>query len=190
MNDSRGPRHAVQPAPVPPAAYLTLAGVEWLLSGETPGQGVRELWAVRPTSPGVLPCGVLFDVVSAPVVTGRAMVEHLWSSGPGSGPVATHRDRVLLFAAPGTAGRLRRLLSWGEWSGDRGDEHGAETIPRLLCLGHGDTVTVPGPAVGGATGSRWLVAPEVRRPWLPPAEALLRAYLSTRPVRRLRSSEA
>ena len=178
MSDTSGRWFAARPAPPPPAARTTTAGVEWLLSADTPGQRVRLLWATQPGAPGVLRCGTVFDVVSLALVPGRALLERLWRSGPGSGPVAVHRDRLLLFAEPGTAGLLPRLLAWEVWD-DGGGPPGAETIPRVIGHGLGDTVTVPGPdpAAGAATGCRWLVAPEVRHPWLPDAEALLWAHV-------------
>ena len=73
------------------------------------------LWEARPTAPGVLPCGTAFDVVNVPALFGRRMLDRLWEEGPGSGPVAMHRGRMLLFAAPGTAQRLPSLLDWEEW---------------------------------------------------------------------------
>ncbi|MYV50250.1 bifunctional DNA primase/polymerase, partial [Streptomyces sp. SID2888] len=89
---------------------VTSEGAAWLASAGTHPQGTLALWARRPTLPVVLPCGTAFDVVSAPAVFGRRMLDRLWDEGPGSGPVATHRGRMLLFTAPGTAGRLPPLL--------------------------------------------------------------------------------
>ncbi len=113
-------------------------------------------------------------MIDAPALFGRRVLDRLWSpGGPGTGPVAAQRGRLLLFAAPGTAQRLPALLSWEEW-GQRG-----RPAPALLYYGTGDAVTVPPPcpppegdepAPGDA---RWLVAPEVRRPWLPGADVLL-----------------
>jgi hypothetical protein len=101
---------------------------------------------------------------------GRRMLHRLWDEGPGSGPVAAFRGRMLLFAAPGTAQRLPALLHWEE-SGR------TAAIPPLLCHGTGDAVTVPPPmgAAGsaGPSGCRWLVAPDTREPWLPGPEVLL-----------------
>ncbi|GAA3303579.1 hypothetical protein GCM10020295_52550 [Streptomyces cinereospinus] len=127
----------------------------------------------------VLPCGSAFDVVSAPAIFGRRMLDRLWSDGPGSGPVAVFRGRLLLFAAPGTAQRLPSLLGWEEWEAtgpDAGPRGRTAAVPPLLCHGTGDAVTVPAPAAtepAGASGSRWLVAPDTRRPWLPGPEMLL-----------------
>ncbi len=116
----------------------------------------------------MLPCGSAFDVVSAPAIFGRRMLDRLWDDGPGSGPVAEFRGRMLLFAAPGTAQRLPSLLAVGGVRRVTGD------VPPLLCHGTGDAVTVPAPAelrrVGTdatRSGSRWLVAPDTRHPWLP-----------------------
>lgn len=72
---------------------------------------MHTLWATRPAAPSAPPCGTAFDVINAPALFGRRMVDRLWSDGPGSGPVAAHRGRILLFAAPGTAQRLRRCSS-------------------------------------------------------------------------------
>ncbi|MYU52592.1 MULTISPECIES: bifunctional DNA primase/polymerase [Streptomyces] len=160
----------------PTASYVTLAGADWLASASPYPRSVHALWAARPAAPSVLPCGTAFDVINAPALFGRRMVDRLWSAGPGSGPVAAHRGRILLFAAPGTAQRLPALLAWEEW---------AAAVPPLLCHGSGDAVTVPplyprGAADGadqGAAdapaGSRWLVAPDVRIPWLPGPDILL-----------------
>ncbi|MFE7664758.1 bifunctional DNA primase/polymerase [Streptomyces celluloflavus] len=160
----------------PTASYVTLAGADWLASASPYPRSVHALWAARPAAPSVLPCGTAFDVINAPALFGRRMVDRLWSAGPGSGPVAAHRGRILLFAAPGTAQRLPALLAWEEW---------AAAVPPLLCHGTGDAVTVPplyprGTADGadqGAAdapaGSRWLVAPDVRIPWLPGPDILL-----------------
>ncbi|MEW1750327.1 bifunctional DNA primase/polymerase [Streptomyces angustmyceticus] len=169
----------------PTAAYVTLAGADWLASASPHPDEMHTLWATRPSAPSVLPCGTAFDVINAPALFGRRMVDRLWSAGPGSGPVAAHRGRILLFAAPGTAQRLPALLIWEEW---------AAAVPPLLCHGSGDAVTVPPlhPRHRGAgdaprdaapfppaedpsavSASRWLVAPDVRDPWLPGPDVLL-----------------
>lgn len=91
-----------------------------------------------------------------------------------------------MFAAPGTAQRLPSLLRWEEFGRTDG-------MPPLLCHGTGDAVTVPAPAdpegpdltlpdldvpdvdlpLLAPSGSRWLVAPDTRNPWLPGPEVLL-----------------
>lgn len=158
------------------ASGVTADGAAWLASAGTYPRSALALWRERPQSPVVLPCGTAFDVVNAPVVFGRRMLDRLWDEGPGSGPVAVHRGRMLLFAAPGTAHRLPSLLKWEEW-GSRGRAAGrGEGIPPLLCHGNGDAVTLPPPAGDGSSrrsDSRWLVAPDTRRPWLPGPEVLL-----------------
>ncbi|MEU6123233.1 bifunctional DNA primase/polymerase [Streptomyces sp. NPDC047123] len=170
---ARTPR-AAPAGPVGPAqdaGDVTAAGAAWLASAETYPRSALALWRSRPTAPAVLPCGSAFDVVSVPAVFGRRILDRLWDEGPGSGPVAAHRGRVLLFAAPGTASRLPALLEWEEW--------GREVS--VLCHGTGDAVTVPplsaaeGPDAGSGDrlGSRWLVAPDTRHPWLPGPEVML-----------------
>ncbi|MFI8995363.1 hypothetical protein [Streptomyces sp. NPDC053542] len=153
-----------------PASYVTLAGADWLASASPHPRRVHHLWATHPTAPSVLPCGTVFDVINAPALFGRRMADCLWAAGPGSGPVAVHRGRVLLFAARGTAQRLPALLSWEEW---------ARSVPPLLCHGTGDAVSIPPlhpcpPAPDSPPpSSRWLVAPDVRHPWLPGPDVLL-----------------
>ncbi|MFI2758161.1 bifunctional DNA primase/polymerase [Streptomyces echinatus] len=144
-------------------------GVSWLASAGTYPRSTLALWRERPDAPVVLPCGTVFDVVSAPAVFGRRMLDRLWDEGAGSGPVAVFRGRMLLFVAPGTAQRLPSLLAWEEWGSQR-----AQEVPPLLCHGTGDAVTVP-PLTGGDTpaGARWLVAPDTRHPWLPGPEVIL-----------------
>lgn len=161
------------PSPTGPAHDscddVTAEGAAWLASAETYPRSALTHWRSRPNAPAVLPCGTVFDVVSVPAVFGRRMLDRLWEEGPGSGPVAAHRGRVLLFAAPGTAQRLPALLEWEEWGG------GAEAPP-VLCHGMGDAVTVPplaAPGPGGRLESRWLVAPGTRHPWLPGPEVVL-----------------
>ncbi|WP_405908409.1 MULTISPECIES: bifunctional DNA primase/polymerase [unclassified Streptomyces] len=162
---------------------VTPAGVAWLASAGTYPRSTLALWEERPGAPVVLPCGSTFDIVNTPVIFGRRMLDLLWDEGPGSGPVATYRGRMLLFAAPGTAQRLPSLLDWEEW-GSRSRIEGSGRsggIPPLLCHGTGDAVTVPAPGVGDSRGpssanrleSRWLVAPDTRQPWLPGPEILL-----------------
>lgn len=168
------------PRPVrhrPAAPCVTLAGADWLASASRSPGGVHALWADNATAPAVLPCGKVFDVIGAPTLFGRRMLDHLWSpAGPGSGPVAAQRGRLLLFAAPGTAQRLPALLAWEEWGED---EEGGRALPPLLSYGTGDAVTVPPlyplPDETGLapTAPRWLVAPETRHPWLPGADVLL-----------------
>ncbi|WP_228991541.1 bifunctional DNA primase/polymerase [Streptomyces sp. DH8] len=161
------------------AAQVTAAGAAWL-AGATPyPRSTLAQWEERPTAPGVLPCGSAFDVVNVPALFGRRMLERLWAEGPGSGPVATHRGRMLLFATPGTAQRLPSLLSWEEW-GPGGPEDADETgerrgaMPSLLCHGTGDAVTVPPLTCASPDGGpRWLVAPDTRTPWLPGPDVLL-----------------
>ncbi|MCT2591187.1 bifunctional DNA primase/polymerase [Streptomyces sp. N2-109] len=187
MSDPVGPA-----ANVAPAAPVTPEGADWLASASRFPRSVHALWALRPGAPSVLPCGSVFDVASTPAHQGRALLDCLWSRGRGSGPVAVHRGRLLLFAAPGTADRLPALLRWEEW---RSDAEGA-AFPPLLCHGLGDAVTVPALIPDASAGeappcrlpagpSRWLVPPGVRHPWLPGPELLLWAC-----VRTLRSSRA
>ncbi|KES07077.1 hypothetical protein BU52_10800 [Streptomyces toyocaensis] len=153
---------------------VTPDGAAWLASAGTYPRSTLSLWRECPDAPVVLPCGVVFDVVSTPAVFGRRMLDRMWEEGPGSGPVAEFRGRMLLFAAPGTAQRLPALMEWEEW-GARGAR--TDGVPPLLGHGTGDAVTVP--ALTGAaspaarSGSRWLVAPDTRRPWLPGPEVLL-----------------
>ncbi|MFD4559977.1 bifunctional DNA primase/polymerase [Streptomyces sp. NPDC058469] len=155
---------------------VTSDGAAWLASAGTYPRSTLALWKERPDAPVVLPCGSAFDVVNAPAIFGRRMVDRLWDEGPGSGPVATYRGRMLLFAGPGTAQRLPSLLGWEEWGAHPGEHSRTGSVPPLLCHGKGDAVTVPA-LVGGAApapfDSRWLVAPDTRRPWLPGAEILL-----------------
>ncbi|GHF36497.1 hypothetical protein GCM10010218_17530 [Streptomyces mashuensis] len=165
------------PPPRPrPAAAVTvpLAGADWLASADRRPRAVHALWAEDPMAGVVLPCGTVFDVIDAPALFGRALLDRLWAApGPGSGPVAVVRGRLLLFAAPGTAQRLPALLRWEEWTRQ------GRLAPPLLCYGTGDAVTVPplfAPPEGAEPGppaSRWLIAPESRHPWLPGADALL-----------------
>jgi len=171
---------------------VTSEGAAWLASAGTYPRSTLSLWAERPIAPLVLPCGTAFDVVNVPAVFGRRMLDRLWDGGPGSGPVAACRGRILLFAALGTAQRLPSLLRWEEWgsaageSGRDDDDGGAGrrySIPPLLCHGCGDAVTVPALVTddaepGEAEGdmrreSRWVVAPDTSRPWLPGPEILL-----------------
>ncbi|MGW5675618.1 bifunctional DNA primase/polymerase [Streptomyces sp. NPDC003860] len=149
-------------------AQVTAQGASWLASAGTYPRSLLTHWESRPSAPAVLPCGTVFDVVNVPAVFGRQMLDRLWEEGPGSGPVAAHRGRMLLFAAPGTACRLPALLAWEEWGA---------SVPPLLYHGTGDAVTVP-PLVAGddaaeGGGPRWLVAPGTRHPWLPGPDVLL-----------------
>ncbi|MFI6205242.1 bifunctional DNA primase/polymerase [Streptomyces sp. NPDC051041] len=154
---------------------VTSDGAAWLASAGTYPRSTLAFWEERPGAPVVLPCGSAFDVVNAPAIFGRRMLDRLWDEGPGSGPVAEFRGRMLLFAAPGTAQRLPSLLEWEEW-GARGRTDGrTSAVPPLLCHGTGDAVTVPAPTGGSdaRSGSRWLVAPDTRQPWLPGPEVLM-----------------
>ncbi|GFH63633.1 MULTISPECIES: hypothetical protein [Streptomyces] len=109
------------------SARVTAEGAAWLASaGAYPGVA----------GSAVLRCGLTFDVVNVPPVFGHRMLDRLWEEGPGSGPAAVQRGRLLLFAAPGTAQRLPALLRWEECG---------SAVPPLLCHGVGDAVTVPGP---------------------------------------------
>ncbi|MFH8656919.1 bifunctional DNA primase/polymerase [Streptomyces afghaniensis] len=174
------------------ASYVTPDGAAWLASAGTYPRSTLALWEERPAAPVVLPCGSVFDVVSAPATFGRRMLDRLWDDGPGSGPVAEFRGRMLLFAAPGTAQRLPALLEWEEWG-----KHGGDTrepgrtggVPPLLCHGTGDAVTVPAAgddASPSRSGARWLVAPDTRQPWLPGPEVLLWAAVrAARPAVRI-----
>jgi hypothetical protein len=147
---------------------VTADGAAWLASAGTYPRSTLAFWEERPAAPVVLPCGTAFDVVSAPAIFGRRMLDRLWEEGPGSGPVAMLRARMLLFAAPGTAQRLPSLLRWEEIGR-------TAAIPPLLCHGIGDAVTVPAPlsTPKSASAARWLVAPDTRHPWLPGPEILL-----------------
>ncbi|MEV8535312.1 bifunctional DNA primase/polymerase [Streptomyces sp. NPDC051211] len=155
--------HSALPAHAASATRVTPQGAAWLVSASAHPRSTLAVWQGRPTAPAVLPCGTVFDIVNVPAVFGRRVLDLLWGEGPGSGPVAVHRGRMLLFAAPGTAQRLPSLLDWEEWG---------DAVPAPLCHGRGDAVTVP--ALTPTPGpSRWLVAPDTRLPWLPGPEALL-----------------
>ncbi|MDX3310782.1 bifunctional DNA primase/polymerase [Streptomyces sp. NPDC054884] len=156
------------------ALGVTPDGAAWLASAGTYPRSTLAFWEERPHAPVVLPCGAVFDVVSAPAVFGRLMLDRLWGEGAGSGPVAAFRGRTLLFAAPGTAQRLPSLLEWEEWGVEGRRDGRAATVPPLLCHGTGDAVTVPAlvPSDPGC-GTRWVVAPDTRHPWLPGPEILL-----------------
>ncbi|MYR46203.1 bifunctional DNA primase/polymerase [Streptomyces sp. SID5910] len=162
----------------PNVTDVTADGAAWLASAGAYPRSTLALWEERPDAPVVLPCGSAFDVASVPAVFGRRMLDRLWEEGPGSGPVAEFRGRMLLFAAPGTSQRLPSLLGWEEW-GARGRRDGRTVaVPPLLCHGAGDAVTVPAltgasPRSGSGSCSRWLVAPDTRLPWLPGPEILL-----------------
>lgn len=159
------------PRKVSDVSGVTPDGAAWLASAGTYPRSTLSHWRERPDAPVVLPCGVVFDVVSVPSLFGRRMLDRMWEEGPGSGPVAEFRGRTLLFAAPGTAQRLPVLLEWEEW-GARGAR--TDGVPPLLCHGAGDAVTVPAPVPASpASAARWLVAPDTRRPWLPGPEVLL-----------------
>jgi hypothetical protein len=152
---------------------VTPEGTSWLASSSASPRSTQALWADRPSAPMVLPCGGVFDAVSLSVLPGRQVLEQLWTSGPGSGPAATHRGRVLLLTAPGTALRLPSLTAWEEWS---------SSVPPVLCHGPGDAITVPPLSPGRApapSSTRWLVAPATRDPWLPSADVILWACLRT-----------
>ncbi|MFD4575069.1 bifunctional DNA primase/polymerase [Streptomyces sp. NPDC058417] len=157
------------------ASGPTPDGVAWLASAGTYPRSTLALWEERPHAPVVLPCGSVFDVVSAPAMFGRLMLDRLWDEGPGSGPVAAYRGRMLMFAAPGTAQRLPSLLHWEEWDADGREDGRTGAVPPLLCHGNGDAVTVPAPLTGadGGGATRWVVAPDTRHPWLPGPEVLL-----------------
>ncbi|MCX4914902.1 MULTISPECIES: bifunctional DNA primase/polymerase [unclassified Streptomyces] len=195
MSSTRNPASSTPHSPGTPlpewrdASGVTSEGAAWLASAGTYPRSMLALWAERPDAPVVLPCGSAFDVVSAPSLFGRRMLDRLWDDGPGSGPVAAYRGRMLLFAAPGTAQRLPSLMRWEEWGSEGRDSagHGAagghvgrcREVPPLLCHGSGDAVTVPALAAPGVTAdpgrhdARWLVAPDTRQPWLPGPEILL-----------------
>ncbi|MFD5324209.1 bifunctional DNA primase/polymerase [Streptomyces sp. NPDC127092] len=147
-------------------ARVTEEGAAWLASATARPDHTLAVWQERPAAPAALPCGTAFDVVNVEPIFGRRMLDRLWAEGPGSGPIALHRGRMLLFAAPGTAQRLPSLLDWEEWG---------DAVPRPLCHGVGDAVTVPPLAPTGpdAQGPRWVVAPDTRKPWLPGPEVLL-----------------
>ncbi|MFG3657328.1 bifunctional DNA primase/polymerase [Streptomyces sp. NPDC047706] len=190
----RQPRGTGRSLPVLVAAMssstLTSDGAAWLASAGTYPRSTLAFWEERPDAPVVLPCGSAFDVVSAPAIFGRRMLDRLWDDGPGSGPVAVFRGRMLLFAAPGTAQRLPSLLEWEEWgSAGAGPPGRTAAVPPLLCHGTGDAVTVPAPAPTdpeAASGSRWLVAPDTLDPWLPGPEILLWAAVrAARPAVRI-----
>ncbi|MEU8978435.1 bifunctional DNA primase/polymerase [Streptomyces sp. NPDC048309] len=201
MSSTRNPASTIPHAPGAPLsdrfdiAGVTSEGAAWLASAGTYPRSTLALWEERPSAPVVLPCGSAFDVVNAPAIFGRRMLDRLWDDGPGSGPVATYRGRMLLFAAPGTAQRLPSLLEWEEWgsrgAADRTEDRAqsreaaghagrCQGVPPLLCHGTGDAVTVPalsaddtGTSAAARLESRWLVAPDTRHPWLPGPEILL-----------------
>ncbi|MFB6844747.1 bifunctional DNA primase/polymerase [Streptomyces sp. NPDC056373] len=164
------------------ASDVTPDGAAWLASAGTYPRSTLALWEERPDAPVVLPCGSVFDVVSAPAMFGRRMLDRLWDDGPGSGPVAEFRGRMLLFAAPGTAQRLPVLLEWEEWGTrdrDRGAREARRTnaVPPLLCHGTGDAVTVPAPS-----GRTLLAGPSASGGFTPTAPTPSGGFTPTAPA--------
>lgn len=166
----RGGDGEASPAGGDDAGRMTRAGAGWLASATARPWETLALWDARPRSPLVVPCGTAFDLVNAPALFGRRMVDRLWAQGPGCGPLAVRRDRVLIFAAPGTGDRLLSLLRWEEWGGRH-----RYAVPPLLCHGAGDVVTLPAarPSPDAGQETRWLVAPDSAAPWLPGPEVLV-----------------
>jgi hypothetical protein len=155
--------------------YLTVSGESWLASASDQPDLLGALWAARPWAPSVVPCGRTFDVIALPQDLGHQVLQELHTHGPGYGPVAVYRSTVELFSEVGTADRLNRLLSWQEWSQD---------VAGLQFLGAGDSVTIPPfrRRVGDPVAEPWIHGPDTRHPWLPDANALLRACRrATRP---------
>ncbi|WP_137989157.1 bifunctional DNA primase/polymerase [Streptomyces vilmorinianum] len=170
------------------SAHVTAAGADWLASAAAYPRSTLALWEARPTAPAVLPCGTVFDVVNVDTIFGRRMLDRLWSEGPGTGPVAVHRGRMLLFASPGTAQRLSSLLHWvGDPPTKSGGEWGTP-VPPPLCHGTGDAVTIPPLTPLEPAGPRWVVAPDTRHPWLPGPEVML--WACVRAVRAVRAASA
>ncbi|MGD9485315.1 hypothetical protein WDH52_19040 [Streptomyces sp. TRM70308] len=165
------------------------AGAAWLASASRFPRSVHALWSARPEVPQPLPCGTVFDAVSAPGLFGRRMLAHLLrldaEGRPGSGPVAVDRDRLLFLAAPGTAARLPALLRWEEWQRPpAAPGTGRAALPPLLGYGSGDVVPLPAPPRPGRPldrGARWLVGPDACGGWLPGPERLL--WAAVRAVR-------
>ena len=143
-------------------AQVTAPGARWLASAEGCPRSMLALWETRPTAPAVLPCGTAFDVVNAPAIFGRHMLDRLWEEGPGSGPVAMHRGRMMLFSAPGTAHRLPALLGWEEW----GDSRAAAAVPRHRRRGDrsaaAERAEHPGTPLAGGPGHPPSLAPRAR----------------------------
>lgn len=148
---------------------LTVAGEAWLASASEQPRQMHALWEARPFAPSTLPCGRVFDVVAFPDEFGRQVLDELWATGPGAGPVTTYGGTVQVFCTPGTADELRQLLAWQEW----------DHLPPVRCYGTGDSVTLPPfrRHQDDDTPDRWIQAPEDGHPWLPSATALLHACL-------------
>jgi hypothetical protein len=183
MSSTRNPASSAAPLPDRfDVCGVTPDGAAWLASAGTYPRSTLTLWEERPSAPVVLPCGTAFDLVNTPAIFGRRMLDRLWDEGPGSGPVAVHRGRMLLFSAPGTAQRLSSLLEWEGWgAGESGGSGRVDAVPPLLCHGVGDAMTVPALSPVAHLTSRWLVAPDTRHPWLPGPEIL--AWAAVRAAR-------
>ncbi|WP_240658157.1 bifunctional DNA primase/polymerase, partial [Streptomyces populi] len=131
------------------ASGVTSEGAAWLASAGTYPRSTLTLWRERPDAPVVLLCGSAFDVVSTSALFGRRMLDRLWDEGPGSGPVAAYRGRILLFAAPGTAQRLPSLMEWEEWGAGpsaRREDTAGHTGPEAVAVP--GTVAGQGPLMG------------------------------------------
>ena len=140
--------------------YVTVAGEAWLASASEYPRSMRALWESQPWAPTVLPCGRTFDIVNLPGLFGRRVLDELWESGPGCGPVATHRGRILVFAEVGTAARLR-----GQ-NGRTRTRPPARPTPPLRHRAH-PAHRVPQPPAGICRGGYAAPAAPVRRSTLP-----------------------
>ena len=149
--------------------YLTVAGETWLASASPTPLQMHALWDEYPWDATTLPCGSAFDVIALPPTFGGQVVHELHHNNPEPGPVTTHHGTVHVFCRPGTADRLRHLLTWPEW----------HHLPPLHCYGPGDTVPIPPLRrhQDHHAPDRWITGPATLHPPLPDATTLLRACL-------------
>ncbi len=168
----------------PTAAYVTLAGADWLASASPHPDEMHALWATRPAAPERAAVRHRLRRDQRPralrAADGRPFMVRRSRLGAGGG--APRPDPALRRSGHGpAAARAARL-------GGVGHRRPAAAVPRQRRRGHRPAAAPlsgaaeDAPAIGpflaaeepsAPAGSRWLVAPDVRDPWLPGPDVLL-----------------
>lgn len=119
-------------------------------------------WEWAPYNVG-LPTGYAADVLDVPVGIGAAALRILRVAGPAVGPVLNVRDRYQFLVRPGASVEVYATLE---------DAGLSPSELKLRYLGSGDILVAP-PSTLPHTSTHWVIEPDLARPELPDALAVL-----------------
>ncbi|CAM5312681.1 hypothetical protein [Streptomyces abikoensis] len=147
------------PTPNVPAVEDSVAS-SWLAQAAVDPRAAPSVWAMNPTQPRRLLCGVLFDVVLCrqPLAEIAYRFLDLYEQPVGPAVVIPALITAAVFVPAGTEDRWPVLMESAQWP---------PSAPRPTCLGRQHAIRVPPLSRASASAAQWLEPPEVEEGFPP-----------------------